>query len=342
MNKFLNRCLLIGASVLLSSSIVNAKNTVCYKNNWNSPSTIETIKLDGGECNGKYSISQMKELGWSILDIKIDSSQNSLSYKYVLTTDVLETQLNKKEIISTNDTKKLSLKAVGIKIDSIKDNKSTIKMGNLIVGQSAIVLHINNKNKMIISSAKVIQSNQDTSLVEYFDYTDLKQDAIPTTNLKVAKNDILVFNYLYSNSLLIVPNQDTFELVKKTFKHNSFVHPDIFAAKMKVEQEVYPKQKYIQDFAIKQNLGTIFIVVDKKIHVLDTKTFKILTSYNINYDESASQQPFYTRFEDIEGGLLDFDLISKDEDSILGYSLFTSDKNISYENYYKRILGLKK
>ena len=38
----------------------------------------------------------------------------------------------------------------------------------------------------------------------------------------------------------------------------------------------------------------------------------------------------------------DFDLISQEEDSILGYSLFTSDKDISYENYYKRILGLKK
>ena len=341
MNKFLNRCLLIGASVLLSSSVVNAKNTVCYKNNWNSPSTIENIKLDGGECNGKYSITQMKELGWSILDIKIDSSQNNLSYKYVLTTDIIKSNENQK-ITSSNNTKKLSLKAVGIKIDNVKDNKSTIKMGNLIVGQSAIVLHINNKNKMIIASAKVIQSNQETSIVEYFDFTDLKQDAIPTTNLKVAKNDILVFNYLYTNSLLIVPNQETFELVKKTFKHNAFMHPDIFATKMKVDQEVYPKQEYLQEFAIKQNLGTIFIVVDKKIHILDTKTFKILTSYKINYDESQSQQPFYTRVEDIEGGLFDFDLISQEEDSILGYSLFTSDKDISYEDYYKRILGLKK
>lgn len=342
MNKFLNRFLLLGTSVILSSTIVNAKNTVCYKNDWSSPSTIDSVALDGGECNSKYSLKQMKEKGWSILDIKIDSSQNNLSYKYILSDNVLKAQTSEDRIINSQKTKKLSLKPVGIKINNIKDNKSTIKMGNLIVGQNAIVLHINTKNKMIISNAKVIQSDENEAVVEYFKFVDLKQDALPTSNVKVSKGDILVFNYLYKNSLIIAPNQKTFDLVKKTFRHNSFIHPDIFATKMKVDAEAYPSKEYIRDFAIKQNLGTVFIIVNKKIYVLDTKTFKILTNYKIEYNEENSQKPFYTRVEKIEDGIFDFSLYSKDEDSLLGFDLFTSKKDSSYENYYKRILGLKK
>ncbi len=341
MNKFINRFLLIGASVLLSSTVVNAKNTVCYKNNWSSPSTIESAMLDGGECNGQASLTQMKQNGWSIVDIKIDSSQNNLSYKYYLTTDVLKAQRREEKIINSGTSKKLSLKPVGIKINNIKDNKSTISMGNLIVGQSAIVLHINNKNKMIIANAKVIESNKNTSIVEYFPFDDLTQNALPTTNLKASEGDILVFNYLYTNSLIITPNQKTFDLVKKTFKNNSFVHPDLLATKMKVDTTAYPSKEYLKNFAINQNLGTIFIVVNNNIYVLDTKTFKILTNYKIKYNENNFQRPFYTRVEKIEDGLFDFTLVEKDENSLLGFDLFTSKKDLNYENYYKNILGLK-
>jgi len=89
-------------------------------------------------------------------------------------------------------------------------------------------------------------------------------------------------------------------------------------------------KKYIQNYAINQNLGTIFLVANQKVNVLDTKTLKILTSYDITYDTSKTEMPFYTRVTDIEKSNLDID-----------FNVFTSKENLSYDQYYKQLLGLK-
>jgi len=345
MNKFLNKVLFTSAALLLTSTIANAKNTVCFKNNWNTISTLETTPFEGGECQGKYSIKQMEEMGWRIADIKVESKQNKFNYKYLLTTDPLKKDLDKKLVHKNSESKKLSFQAFGIKIDDIKDNKTVINIGNLIVGQSGVVIHLHDKDKrLIVANAKVISSNNKTSTVEFSKFDDLKQKALPTSNRKPQKGDILALNYLYNSSLLIAPTQETFQTVRSNFKYNNFLHTDIFASSLKVDESPLPSKKLIQDFAIKQNLGTIFVVVDNKVNVIDTKTFTLLTSYDINYDKDDSQLPFYTRIEKIEASVLnnlsnislsDFDikkLIFGDKDS--------KGNDINYENYYKNILGL--
>ena len=40
------------------------------------------------------------------------------------------------------------------------------------------------------------------SIVEFFDFDDLKQEAIPTSNRKAEAGDVLVLNYMYNSSLL--------------------------------------------------------------------------------------------------------------------------------------------
>jgi hypothetical protein len=328
----MNKLLLISLSILLSITIANASTTVCYKKNWSSPSTIETTLLDGGKCAGKYSITQMKEMGWNILDIKIDSSKENLSYQYLLSNDTVSKKIKAKNVtvkkIATSGNKQLSFKASGVKLNKIENNQTTIEVGNLIIGQSGVVIHIyDNDKRMIIANAEVISSNQKTSIVKFSKFNDLKQDAMPTSNREVASNDILVLNYLYTSSLLIAPNLDTFQTVRSNFKYNTFLHSDIFASKLKIEEKASLTKDIIKNYAIAQNLGTIFIVVNKNIYVIDTKTFKILTSYGINYEEDKYQLPFYTRVENID-------------DSILDITFFSSTKNLDYETYYKKLLGL--
>jgi len=229
----------------------------------------------------------------------------------------------------TSTQKRLSFKAIGVKIENIKDNKTTINLGNLIVGQSGVVVHIyNNDKRLIVANAEVIESNSNTSTVLFTKFDDLKQDAIPTSNRSVETNDILVLNYLYTSSLLITPTQETFQIVRSNFKYNNFLHSDVFAAKLKVDNQPYPKKEEIQKFAIEQNLGTIFFVVNQHVYVVDTKTFKVLTTYKLDYKNENLQVPFYTRVEDIKS-------------SPLTFNLFSNDKNLSYEEYYKNILGFK-
>jgi len=328
----MNKLLLISISILLSSTIANAKTTVCFKKDWKSPSTIETVSLDGGDCKGKYSLTQMKKMGWNILDIKIDSEQNNLSYQYLLTNDKVTNVQESRNVQvqeNKNSQKQLSYKAIGIKVTDVKDNKTTINVGNLIIGQSGVVIHIyDNDKRLIVANAQVIESNESSSVIKFSNFNDLVQDAIPTSNRTVQKNDILVLNYLYTASLLIAPDLDTFQTIRSNFKYNNFLHSDIFATKLKQDNMPYLTKKYIQKYAISQNLGTIFIVADQNIYVLDTKTLKVLTSYKISYDTNKTEMPFYTRVTDIETSNLDIEL-------------FSDKKNLPYDEYYKKILGLK-
>jgi len=329
----MNKLLLITITILLSLTVSNAKTTVCYKKDWTSPSTIENTALDGGECESKYSLTQMKEMGWSVLDIKIDSEQNNLSYQYLLTNDkIAETKQTQEVEVQekTNSQKQLSFKAIGVKIENIQDNKSTINVGNLIIGQSGVVIHIyDNDKRLIVANAEVIESNESTSVIKFSKFNDLVQDAIPTSNRTVEKNDILVLNYLYTASLLIAPDLDTFQAIRSNFKYNNFLHSDIFATKLKQDNMPFLTKKYIQQYAISQNLGTIFIVANQNLYVLDTKTLKVLTSYKVSYDAKKAEMPFYTRVADIETSNLDIEI-------------FSNNQNVPYDVYYKRMLGLKK
>jgi len=338
MTKIFNKLLLAGLSTCLLSSLVFAQETICYKNDVEKPSTVESIPLDGDICNGKLSVNEMKNTGWDILDIKITNSQNKFNYSYYFIKNENGNQVANNTLAKAPTSvdfvtnKEFSVKTIGTKIDNIDNNKTTINIGNLIVGQSGIVVHIfDNDKRLIVSNAKVISSNANSSVIEFFKFDDLKQNAVPTSKREITKNDVLVLNYMYNSSLLIAPNLDSFQAVRDNFKLNNFIHSDIFAARLKVEHNPYPKKDDIQKFAIEQNLGTIFMVIENKVFVIDTKTFTILDSYLINYENKEVIKPFYTRIEDIEETIFSWSY----------FDFFTGKKSVSYNDYYKKILGVK-
>ena len=339
MTKIFNKLLLVGVSTCLLSNLAFAQDTTCYKNGVEKPSLIEDITLDGGICNGKFSLNQMKNNGWDVLDIKINSSQNKFNYTYYFTKNTNSNQKANNVLLKTSITepttatnKEFSVKPMGLKLGNIENNKSVIPMGNLIIGQTGIVVHIfDNDKRLIVSNAKVISSDLNSSVVEFFEFKDLTQDAIPTSNRVVTTNDILILNYMYNSSLLITPTLDSFQSVRENFKLNNFVHSDIFAAKLKVDHKPYPTKEDIQNFAIEQNLGTIFMVIENKVYIIDSKTFTILESYAINYENAEAIMPFYTRVEEIEESIFNLSF----------FDFFSGEKNLSYNEYYKRILGIK-
>lgn len=334
-----NKLLLAIGSTCLLSNLTFAQETICYVNDVEKPSSVESLPLQGNICDGKFSLNQMKNNGWDILDIKITTSQNKFNYSYYLTKNesgsnqtVSNTLVKAPTNVDFETNKEFSVKTIGTKIENIENNKTTINIGNLIIGQSGIVVHIfDNDKKLIVSNAKVISSNANNSVVEFFKFDDLKQNAIPTSKREIAKNDVLVLNYMYNSSLLIAPNLDSFQAVRDNFKLNNFIHSDLFAAKLKVEHNPYPKKEDIQNFAIEQNLGTIFMVVENKVFVIDTKTFTILESYLINYENKESIKPFYTRIENIEETIFSWSY----------FDFFSGKKNTTYNDYYKKILGVK-
>jgi cytochrome c553 len=58
---------------------------MCFKENA-SMTTIESTPLNGGACNGKYTVNDMKAKGWSVDDIKISQTATGMNFIYILKT----------------------------------------------------------------------------------------------------------------------------------------------------------------------------------------------------------------------------------------------------------------
>lgn len=79
---------ILSSILLLSASSIFADTTMCFKENHQSMSTIETTPLDGGLCAGKNTITDMKAKGWNVDDIKISQTTNGMNFIYILKTPV--------------------------------------------------------------------------------------------------------------------------------------------------------------------------------------------------------------------------------------------------------------
>lgn len=358
--KLLSKTIITVFTTTLLAQGLNAATTLCYKNDWKSPSTIETAELDGGECKGIYSYQDMLKKGWYLKDIKISKGEEGLNYSYVLS----DKELIKVDNSTFMDNKytKLDYKPMIMRIQNVKDESATINIGNLRVGQSAIIQHnYPNSKSLIVANAYVSESNSSFSTLKILPFLDLKQNALPTSNRKAVDGDIAIVNYLYDSSLIIAPSQDAFSATRAKYKDNNFLHSDIFGAKLKIEHEPLPSKETIQEFAIAQNIGTIFFIIKNKVYIVDTKTFAVLETDTISYNFIEDEKmPFYTRVEKIEANPFDSILSFKSWlsyiDSFLGNDKRSEEeilledevaageltvKGDIYNNYYQTLLGLK-
>jgi hypothetical protein len=202
-----------------------------------------------------------------------------------------------------------------------------INIGNLKIGQSGIIVHNYNKNQsIIVSSAVVISSNDKTSTIKFINFDDLMQNAIPNTKLKPKNKDIFILNYLYKKSLLITPNGESYNNIKNKLPKQNFLNSDIFAAYLKLESNPTPTKKDFLEFCTVHNLGTIYIVIDKKLYIVDAKSFKIINTQEISYKSKTNEKPFYTKIDKITKGT---------------FSWFEEESIGNYNEYYKNILDLK-
>lgn len=69
--------------LILFVSSLFAETTMCYKENFSSPSKLEAVKLDGGFCDGKFSANEMKNIGWNTKEISTTKGEIGLNYTYI-------------------------------------------------------------------------------------------------------------------------------------------------------------------------------------------------------------------------------------------------------------------
>ena len=214
------------------------------------------------------------------------------------------------------------LQSVETKVSEVSDNKAKISIGDLIIGQSGVII---DKNSMIIAIASVIKSDTKDSEIKFYKTTILKQDAVPRSNLDVANGDKLILNHLYGTSLAIVPNYESKKLLEKLYPNQIFLSEDFFASHLKLNDTPIPTQDDIQEFCNNQQIGTLFFVINQKLYIVDVITFKVLKVQNLNQNlkQDKIKVPFYSKIEEIKKGFWDF-----------------GDDNITdYNKYYRKMIG---
>lgn len=190
-------------------------------------------------------------------------------------------------------------------LTTVNQNIATISVGNLKVGQSGIIVHNTKNSSLIIANAIVQSSSKKESTLILSESDILIQSALPTSNQKAKTGDIFVLNHMYHSSLLIVPNHEASKKIKELYPNQKFLNPDIFAAHLKITSLPVPTFRDIQSFCKSYNIGTIFIVVNNQLYVIDTNSLHTLYTTKLSISDETTQSPFFTKITDIKTNLLD-------------------------------------
>ena len=319
---------------LFSISSLVAETTLCYKKDAKNDSLGKTILLNGGECQGKLSILSMEKKNWELSDTKIVKDNGIFNHIYIFNKETKEDEITSTISASTSKyastVKKIDLRSKKLEIYDLANNKAKIKIANLKIGQSGVIVHNSSKaDSIIIAVAQVIDTNAEYSTIQIEKKSIVKQDAIPTSKHLASNGDTFILNHIYSSSLLIVPNSKAKALVVLNYPNQKFLSEDFFASYLKVISTPVLNKEDIMDFAQSQQIGTIFIVIKNTLYIKDSISFKTIDKVSLNINNSDTQVPFYSKIQKIEKGLLDFG-----DDKIADYNLFYSSlvNNTTYSN----------
>ncbi len=303
-------------------STLFAETTLCYKNDITQSTLNLTIKLHGSKCENKYSANDMKKNGWTLNSSKVIKNNTNYNHIYIFN----KTDKQKNSFMKQN-TKKIvptyNFNRQEVSIYNVTSNSASIDIGNLQVGQSGIIVHKIKSNSIILSQAIVIKSNSKNSIINFVNDKLLQQNAIPTSNIKPSNNDSFILNHLYKTSLLIVPNREAKNTVLDIFKDQNFLNEDFFASHLKLISKPTPSKNIIVNFAQKQQIGTIFIVIKKKLYILDSISFKVIYTVNLDINSQNTNIPFFTKIDAIEKG----------------FWTFGNNEMSDYNNYYLSLIN---
>ncbi len=194
-------------AILSCSAILSASTTMCYKKNHLDPGTIEYISLDGGKCDGKFSVLDMKGEGYIVDSMKIHNSKNAegLDYIYIFKKDS-----------NTEDDAGVAISAVGLKAQlkqlkddekkqkEIDDTKLSIENGKKLYQNDCIECHGEDARVEAYNSARALGS---------LTLEDM-QVSIRDYNLEEKDNGMAILMKPYADSLMPNDIEDVYNYIQ--------------------------------------------------------------------------------------------------------------------------------
>jgi len=182
------------------------------------------------------------------------------------------------------------------------ENRATIKIEKIDVGMSGFIVHeIAPEHTSILKNAVVTSYDKERQIatLEMSDYAGLRNNALPTGNWSVEVGDTAVFAFGYSRALLIAPSEEIYHQVTKSI-NVQWIHPDIFATILSFRGHPTPLKEDFEAMSDASSVGLVFMYLDKKLFMLDIKSFKILTINDAPLVQDSVKLPFYTRIQEID------------------------------------------
>lgn len=183
-----------------------------------------------------------------------------------------------------------------------------------------VVKQLGQNNKAIVAIARA-----NNGLIDYLPNTLLEQENLPSVNEKVSAGDKIIFNYLYSNAVIIAPNLETYKSVEEKFTSTTFIDIDTLSGYLTRETEPKPQKSDFLAYAREYDIGLFYFAIDGRLYAVDARTLNIIDSKNFRVALDEPQSPFYSKVKEIKGSFWDW----------------FGDKNIGdYNTYYKKLLGI--
>ena len=180
------------------------------------------------------------------------------------------------------------------------DNDSVQVATSIPQGISGIVIHDYGNNLSAITHVLISKGGKKATIHPYY---GLGHENLPNIKSNVEKGDKVIFGNFYSNILLISPNEEMYRKTTQSLKR-SFIHPDIYAMDLIVNDEKEISFSNLKAFSQKNQIGLVLITTRENIMVLDPLSSEYLTTIPlIKTLNSTSISPFYARFEQISNGI---------------------------------------
>lgn len=188
-----------------------------------------------------------------------------------------------------------------VTLDS-EEQIATIKIDKIDVGMSGFLVHeIAPDHTTILNNVVVSAYDKNTKVatLKMSEYTGLRNNALPTGKWNIRVGDIAVFAFGYSRALLVAPSEEIYHQVSKSI-NIQWIHPDIFATILSFRGHPTPLKEDFEAMSDASSVGLVFIYLNKKLFMLDIKSFKILTINDAPLVQDSVKLPFYTRVQEID------------------------------------------
>lgn len=184
----------------------------------------------------------------------------------------------------------------------VQGGRASIEAPQLRVGMSGLIVRkFDTTHSTIIANARVEQTNpsNNRAIVRISEYDGLHQDALPSGSWSPKPSDEAVFAFDYGRALLIAPDEDTYEAIKKSIPGIEWIHPDNYATFLSYEGHPTPLVKDFHDYCTANSIGLLYIQSAQTLFTLDCKSFTLLETAPSLQKNAPSQTPFFTHIPKI-------------------------------------------